>query len=188
MVGLVHKLLFDLVESLVGAEAVSEVKRRAGVPADKTFRMDEAYDDEEWRRLLAAACDVLEVSQQQAEETYADFFLIDALQRWPMWFQMSRNSREFLERQPKIHNGFATGVHDVEAGRAINDKFRLETSDKELVMHYRSPNQLCGLYQALARWIINHYGDEATIEETRCLKKGDPECEIHVCWASMEKV
>ncbi len=184
MVGLVHKLLFDLIDSTSGPEAVSEVKRLAGVPQDKQFRMDEAYNDEEWRRLFAATCEVLEITQEQAEEVYADFFIQDARKRWPMWFSMSKTAREFLERQPKIHNGFATGVQDPQARQAITDKFQLEALENELIMHYRSPNRLCGLYLALARWIINHYGDKATVQETQCLKNGDPECQIHIRWAA----
>ena len=183
MVGLVQKLLLDMIESNAGADSVREVKRRAGVPEDKTFRMDEAYDDDEWRRLLAATCEVLNITQEQAEEAYADFFFEDCIKRWPMWFQMAKSARDFFELQPRIHNGFATGVRDPSAGRAINDKFDLEEGNGGLVMHYRSPNRLCGLYKALARLLINHYGDNATIKETRCLKKGDSECELHICWA-----
>ena len=183
MVGLVQKLLLDLIESSADADAVREVKRRAGVPEDKTFRMDVAYDDEEWRRLLAATCEVLNVTQEQAEEAFADFFYKDSIKRWPMWFQMAKSARDLLELQPRIHNGFATGVQDPTAGRAINEKFQLETHNGELVMRYRSANQLCGLYKALARKIISHYGDDATIKETQCLKNGDPECELHICWA-----
>ena len=182
MVGLIQKILLDLVESSAGADAVLEVKRRADVPEDKTFRMDEAYDDAEWRRLFAATCEVLNVTQEQAEEAYADFFYKDSLKRWPMWFQMAKNAREFIELQPRIHNGFATGVRDPTAGQAINDKFQLEKRNGELVMHYRSDNQLCGLYKAMAKRINNHYGDSAAITETQCLKKGDPECELHICW------
>ena len=183
MVGLIQKLLLDLVESSAGADAVGEVKRRAGVAADKTFRMDVAYDDEEWRRLFAATCEVLNITQEQAEEVFADLFCEDARKRWPMWFQMAKSAREFLELQPRIHNGFATGVQDPQARQAINDKFQLEKHDSELVLHYRSINQLCGLYKAIARWMFNHYGDSAVITETQCLKRGDPECELHICWA-----
>jgi len=182
MVGLIHKLLFDLVETLASPGAVLEVRQRAGIPAEKTFLMNEVYDDEEWQRLFAAACDVLNVTPQQAEEAFADVFYKDALNRWPVWFQMSKNAREFLERQPRIHNGFATGVQNPDQSRAINDKFRLESAENELVMHYRSPNRLCGLYQALARRIIDHYADLATVQEVCCLKNEDPECEIHIRW------
>jgi hypothetical protein len=182
MVGLVHKTLFGLVESVAGSDAVAEVKRRADVPRDKVFRMDAAYEDAEWQRLFAAAVEVLGISSSAAEEAFADFFCNDALQRWPTWFAMSRSAREFLGRQPNIHNSFATAVQDPATRRAITDKFNLEQRDGELVMHYKSPNQLCGLYMALARWIINHYGDQATVEETRCLKQGDSECEVHIHW------
>ncbi|HUU85280.1 MAG TPA: heme NO-binding domain-containing protein [Phycisphaerae bacterium] len=183
MVGLIQKTLFDLIESAASASAVAEVKRRAGVPEDKMFRMDEVHDDNEWRRLLAAACEVLNITQEQAEAAFADFACKDFLRRFPMWFKMSKNAREFLERQPAIHNGFATAVRDPEVRKAIGDKFHIEKRDNEIITHYSSPNQLCGLYIALARWIINHYGDEATIEETRCQKKGDAECEVNIHWS-----
>ncbi len=183
MVGLVQKLLMDLIEESAGAEAVAEVKRRAEVPADREFRMDEVYDDVEWRRLLAATCAVLDITAEQAEEAYADFFFKDSQQRWPMWFTMSKNAREFLVRQPVIHNGFATGVRDAESRQAITDKFEIEENGQDLVVHYRSPNKLCGLYMKLAERTINLYGDNATVSEKQCSKNGDAECEIHVQWA-----
>ena len=183
MVGLIPKLLLDLVEAEADEDAVAEVKRRARVPQDMIYRLDRAYDDEEWRRLLAATCEVLQLTPEQAETVFADYFCEDCFQRWPAWFEMSSSSREYLERQPKIHTGFATGIEDPEARKCVIDKFHLEKLDQEVVVYYRSPNQLCGLYRAVARRIIDHYGDEATIEETRCLKRGDTECEIHVRWS-----
>ncbi|MFQ5426307.1 MAG: heme NO-binding domain-containing protein [Gaiellales bacterium] len=182
MVGLAHRILFDLIQTSAGADAVAEVKRRAGVPEDRYYRLDQAYDDAEWRRLFAATCEVLGTTPEQAEETYADFLCRDALRRWPMWFQMSGDAREFLERQPAIHNSFATGVQSPAERDRVNDKFSLEKLDDGFVMHYRSPNQLCGLYRATARWILRHYEDEAEIDETACQKHGDPECEIRVRW------
>jgi Haem-NO-binding len=152
------------------------------VPRGQVFRLGEPYADDEWRRLLAAACEVLGKTEDEVVEIYADMFCRDALTRFPRWFEMSRSSREFLERQVTIHNVFASGVRDPEARRAVVDKFRIETREGEIVTHYRSPNQLCGMYRALARWMIRHYGDEATIEEARCMLRGDEECEIHVVW------
>ena len=183
MVGLVQKLLFDMIESSAGEDAACEVRRRAEVPQDKVFHINVVYDDAEWRRLFAATLDVLNLTQEQAEEAYADFFLKDGQTRWPMWFQMAKNAREFLVRQPKIHNGFATSQQDPALRSAIDDKFEVEERDGELVVHYRSPNQLCGLYMALARCVIDYYGDNAIVEEACCAKNGASECEIHVCWS-----
>ena len=183
MVGLVQKLLLDLVDSSAGAEAVCEVRRRADVPQDKEFHINEVYDNAEWRRLFAATCDVLNLTQAQAEEAYADFFYKDTQARWPMWFEMANNAREFLLRQPKIHNGFATSQQDATARSAIDDKFEVQELEAELVVHYKSPNQLCGLYMALARRIIKHFGNSAVVEEARCAKNGASECEIHIRWS-----
>ena len=81
MVGLIHKLLFDLIEEMAGMEKVLEVKRMAGVEEDKAFRMDEVYDDDEWQRLFSATCEVLGVTQDQAEEVFAEFFFKDTMKR-----------------------------------------------------------------------------------------------------------
>jgi hypothetical protein len=183
MIGLIQKILLDLVESRGGRAGADEVKRRAGVPIDRTFRLDTVYPDDEWQALFAAACEVLALPRETVLEAYADCFCRDALERWPTWFRMSRTARAFLERQPVIHNCFATGVRDPDARRAVTDKFLLESRVGELVTHYRSPNQLCDLYRALARWILRHYGEEAAIEEVRCMQRGDPECEMHIRWA-----
>ena len=96
---------------------------------------------------------------------------------------MCPDSRALLERHPEIHYGFGASLEDREASQAVIDKFRLEKLEQELIVHYRSPNRLCALYRALARRVIAHYGDEASIEETRCLHRGDAECEIHIRWA-----
>lgn len=182
MVGLILKVLCDVVEEAGGPEASAEMRRRAGIPEDRRYRLDTVYADEEWQRLLRAAGEVLGMSQDDLEIAYADYFGRDAFRRWPVWFSMSANAREFLERQQTIHNTFATGVSNPEARREIEDKFRLEKLDDEIVTHYRSPNQLCGLYRALARWVLEHYREHASIEDTRCTKRGDPECEIHIRW------
>lgn len=182
MVGLIPKMLLDLVEKVAGPEAVAEVKRCAGVSSDKTFQLDVVYSDTDWQRLLASTCDVLKISSEQAEETYAEYFYLDAQKRWPRWFEMCVSSREFLERQPVIHNCLAAGLGNPQERQAVTDKFRVDKLEGEIIAHYRSPNRLCGLYKSLARCIIKHYGDKASIEESLCMKKGDPECEIHVRW------
>ena len=182
MVGLIHKILFDLIEREAGPEAVADVRRAAGVSPDRHFRLDEPYDDDEWRLLFTSACKHLALDPSVVEAAYAEIFMEDALVRWPMWFQISSSAREFLERQPPIHNGFATAVQDPEARRRITDKFNLEKREDELVMHYRSPNQHCGLYIALVHWVLKHYAESATVEESGCQKTGDEECEIHIRW------
>jgi hypothetical protein len=186
MVGLIFKVLIDLVKTAGGDDAVNKIKLKAEVPPDREYMLNAVYDDAEWRRLVGATCEVLGITAEQAEQAYADFFFKDALARWRMWFQMSKNSREFLLRQPAIHNSLASGVNEEAQRNAIADKFHIEATEGGIVTHYRSGNGHCGLYKALARCIIKHYGDEATIEERRCARRGAEECEIHVQWTKFK--
>ena len=161
---------------------MAEVKRRAGIPPEKTYRMSEIYADEECQRLLAAAAEVSGLQMEEICDRWAAAFLEDTQRRFPVWYQMCADSRALLEYHPEIHNGFAASLDDPKASQAVTAKFRLEKRAQKLIVHYRSPNRLCTLYRALASRVIAHYGDEATIEETRCLHRGDAECEIHIRW------
>ncbi|KTD15987.1 guanylate cyclase [Legionella lansingensis] len=185
MVGLIQKILFAMIKDIKGEEGVKKLKQLARIPLDKSFQMNLVYSDEEWQRLYAAAHELLQLNEEEVVTAYADYFGKDAIQRFPTWFQMSNNSYEFLSIQPVIHNCFATSNADASTRQAINDKFRVEKSPKKLITHYRSPNKLCSLYKALANWVINYYHDEAQIEEKKCLKLGDDECEIHVQWTKL---
>src|SRR5262249_9747267 len=182
MLGLIRKVLMELLDGVYGPETAFEVLQRAGCPRDTTFRINEVYDDEVWRKLVGASMEVLDLSSDRLEEEYARYFLQDAQQRWPAWFQMSQSAREFLERHPAVHNNFADGVRDPALRDLVRDKFRVEKSGDSLITHYRSPNRHCYLYICMAREVLGIYGEHALIEEPKCVKRGDAECEIWITW------
>jgi hypothetical protein len=170
------KLLLNVIEKHHGREAVVQTLAEAGLPMDRVFRLNEPYADNEVQRLMAAA------SQRISLEDIAEEFFSDSLVRFPTWFEMCKTSREFLEMQPEIHNTFAHGLQRPEERKAVRDKFRLEKLADELVVHYRSPNRLCDMYKAIAQRVFRHYQDQATINEPRCMKRGDVECELRIRW------
>jgi hypothetical protein len=188
MVGLIQKVLLDLVHEEGGGAAVAAVREAAGIPPEREFRIGVSYDDEEFRRLVAAAQAHLGLSEDGFWDRYTEAFLTDALRRWPVWFEMSASAREFLERQPVIHNSFASGLREEADRRAVNDKFRVAEGDPdELVVTYRSSNRLSALYVALARGVLRHYGEEAAIEATPLPASGfvgGEAVEIRIRWAS----
>jgi hypothetical protein len=186
MIGLIPRVLCRMVAGAGGEESLLRVKQAAGVPPDLVFRMNEPCPDEQWQRLFRASCEVLEVTPIHAEHLFAKTFLAFALEQFPKWFEMCHSAREFLEFQPTLHNSFATGLQDPQARFEVKDKFRISTSAERIVVHYRSPNQLCGLYMPLAHLVIQHYGDLATVREADCMKRGDDECVIIVHWFDQE--
>lgn len=186
MVGLIHRLILDMLQRQYGEQMVndilSETKAAVGHNIGRHFRLDTNYSDQEFQTLLGIALKKTDLSQSDFEHVFAQHFLADALQRWPVWFQMSDSAKSFLERQPRIHNGFASSMKTQQDRDRINDKFHLDSTDDSLTVHYHSPNQLCGLYVELAKAVIKHYGDEAEVEERLCLKNGDHECCIVINW------
>lgn len=182
MIGLVHVILFGLIEEAAGPEAPGAVRDLAGIPPEKTFHLDSVYDDEEWRRLLGAACEYLELTPAQAVEAYARYFLRDSQRRFPRWWEMSRTAKELLLRQPVIHNCFASGLRDPAARRMVEDKFSVEDLGASLLVRYASPNRHCALYMVLARLVLEHYGERAEVVEERCMQDGAPACSIRITW------
>ena len=176
MLGYPLKTLLNTIERRYGREAVAQTLADAGVPTDSDYRLNEAYPDSEVQRLSAAAFRRLSL------EDVAEAFFTDTLARFPTFYAMCKTSREFLEMQPEIHNTFAQGLQRPEERQAVRDKFRLEKLSDELIVHYRSPNRFCDLYKAIAQHVFRYYGDKATIEEPRCAKRGDSECELRIRW------
>lgn len=182
MIGIIQKILLDMIETEAGSAGLDRLKREAGIPSDTIYRIDTVYPDGECLKLFEIAGKILSLETPALFERYSGYFCRDALQRWPTWFETSKSSREFLERQPTIHNCFATGLRDAEARKAVTDKFRIERTAEGLITHYRSPNRLCGLYKALGRWIVDYYGERVEIQEPTCMLRGDPQCDIHIHW------
>lgn len=177
MLGYPLKTLLKAIEDRYGREAVVQTLQEAGIPIDRTYRLNESYDDAEARRLTAAAF------KRLTGEDVATAFFNDTLTRFPMWFQLCKNSRQFLEMQPEIHNTFGVGLQRPEDRDAVRAKFRLEKFDDELVVHYRSANRMCGIYKAIAQRVFDHYRETATIDEQQCMNRGDEECEMRIRWA-----
>jgi predicted hydrocarbon binding protein len=180
MVGVIHQLFFAFVEKNYGAASVDEVKRRAGVAAGQEFRMDAAYPDDEWRRLLGAALELSGLDAEQVELAFGRYCGEELSKRMGAFFKRCNSTRELMKLQPSIHNMMASSVRDPAMKRQITDKFRLEEVNGETITRYTSPNRHCTLYRGLAEWVAGYYRERIEIHEPRCQKRGDPECEIHV--------
>ncbi len=182
MIGIIPRILTDMVREQCGEDTLQHIFKAANIPSNRTYHNSHYYDDSEWQSFYEQTKKTLELDEEQTSKAYADAFLSYVLKTFPTWFDMANNSYDFLALQPTIHNSFASGLVDSEKRKAAIDKFSIEKKTKHLITHYRSPNKLCSTYIALAKSVIKHYGDEAEITETKCLKNGDAECELHVKW------
>ncbi|WP_022698504.1 heme NO-binding domain-containing protein [Euryhalocaulis caribicus] len=179
MIGLIQLVLLDLVEQAGGKDKLAEVRRRGGLPDDFEFRIDTDYPDEEARALIGHACDVLELTPQQAYDAYAVHFLKDVQSRFPVFFAMAPTARDFLKRQPTIHNSMGSGVTGGDS--RLGDKFGVTETEDGLITHYQSENRLARLYMSLARALLDHYGETAEVEALDDPDSAD--CRVAIRWA-----
>ena len=183
MIGVINSLLFDYVEAHYGATKLHELKQHLLMPADYTFRIDTYYADNEWQDTYRKTITFIGGERDKVEWDFG-YFCGDALkQQFPTFIKGCTCSRDLIVRQPKIHNAIGNSVNDPSTRQIINQKFTLEERDDKIVMHYVSVNQLCTFYRSLATWVSEQFGETVTIDEPRCMKRGDAECEIHLRFA-----
>lgn len=186
MIGMIHVVLFDLIEQIGGEQKVKEVLNHAGLDENTTFNIGTVYSDKEWRTIFQATQQVLNITEQQANEAYAIAFIKDAKKRWPKWFEMSKNSMSFIKKQPKIHNGFAIGLRHQSDRKKIQKKFHFEEHGNTIIVHYKSSNKHCGIFKSLANQLAIEYQDTISISESTCMLNNDQQCTIEVTWHSIK--
>ena len=189
MIGIIQKVLLDLLEETGGAPLVTDVLRRAEVHEDVTYRIDQNYSDDEFHRLLQASGEATGLSESELCVLYAKAFLTRARDLFPRFFEMSSSSEEFLLRQATIHAVMASGLKTSEDRKAVTDKFSAEQIRPGFVrVHYRSANKLCELYKALAHEVASLYGEKLQISCEHCMKRGDAECRFAINWQTPRSV
>lgn len=171
MIGWVPHVLVSFLDQVGGTAARCAILADAGLdPEAIRFRFDADLPDPACRRIIEAACTRLGVTEVQAFTLFAPHFLACARADFPGFFRGVAGTREFLLRQPAIHNCLAAGLRDPQR-RAVADKFRIEAKPYGLRVHYNSPNRLAALYVAVAHELAKDYNEAVEIE----FEAGGPE-------------
>jgi hypothetical protein len=184
MIGIIQKVLVELLENVGGNELRTKVMERAGVDPATKYRIDQNYSDAECMRLIEASIAETGHSPEEIYTLYAKAFLDEANKLFPRFFQMSENSQAFLQRQAKIHAIMAAGLRGEQAQKRVTDKFEAGLLDNgDMRVFYRSPNRLCGLFEALAVECGNYYNENVIVNCENCAKKtGSDACVFRLNW------
>ncbi|MCU0475577.1 MAG: heme NO-binding domain-containing protein [Anaerolineae bacterium] len=180
MIGIINKLLFEFVGHQWGAETEGKLRAETGTQMVE-FRMDTYYPDTEWQAQLAAALRVTGQAEEAFVWDFGHYCGVELLKGFSGFVRGVTTTREVITRQPRIHNTLSSTFAREDRDR-INEKFRLAELSDRTIMHYQSPNRLCTLYRSIAQWVADEFGDTIVIEEPRCQKRGDAECEIHIIY------
>lgn len=186
MIGIIPRLWMSSVAQYHPAASTEAILAKSGFQPQYEFALDEVCNDEACLRLLHATTEVTGAPQSQLVEEFAQHFIADAAHRWPTWFAMSPTAKDFLQRQPRIHDSFRRSLNPEQARTNWHSKFVIEPTPNGLKVFYQSDNRLCDLYIALAKALIAHYQEQGvTFEHPTCMHQGHDHCDIHISWPSV---
>jgi hypothetical protein len=171
MKGIVFNLLEEVIRREYGEDTWDSLLEAAQL--DGVYTSLGSYDHQELTKLVAAAS----IRFNLPAETVVRWFGRDAVallaDKYPEFFTRHRSTRAFLltlntiihPEVRKIYPGAEVPVFDFES-----------PSDDVLILGYRSERQLCWFGEGLIEGAAVHFGDSITVEQSRCLRRGDSKC------------
>jgi hypothetical protein len=173
----VHGVVFtsfrDYVTDRHGRETAQQVFANGS-----THLLSEAYPDEELLALLGRTADV---SGRDLDDIVFDFGVFTAQKTfarlYPAFFAISLSAREFLLT-------VETRIHELVRATIPNaSPPQLHVSEHGEVgvrIVYTSSRQLCVLLRGLVDGTARHYGEQADVVETTCMRRGDEACSFDI--------
>ncbi len=186
MIGIIQKTLVECLMEAGGDALRAAVFQEARVPADRVYRMDQNYPDDEMGRLIDATLRLTGLSADEVHALFSRTFIGLVKEVFPQFMAMAASSEELVRMQAKIHALIGAGMRSKDERDAAVDKFQLVDQGKHrIAVRYRSQLQLCGLYRQLVRDMAAEYGDVVEIETAACRKAGAEACGFAVTWVAL---
>jgi len=181
MKGIVFNLLEHIVRREHGEDAWDGLLDSAKL--DGAYTSLGSYPDADLFKLVGAASAALKLPADTVVRWFARNALPLLANKYPQFFQPHKSTRPFLltlndiihPEVRKIYPGADVPVFDFEA-----------SADDVLVMGYRSPRKLCAFAEGLIEGAAAHYGEEVTIEQPRCMHRGDEKCVLRITFRKQQ--
>jgi hypothetical protein len=174
----VKGVVFNLLEQLVARDfgedtwdALLEASELDGV-----YTSLGSYPDEDLAKLVDAASDALAMPTDEVVVWLGRNALPLFAERYPQLFAPHDSTRPFvLTLNDIIH----PEVRKLYPGADV-PVFDFEVREELLVMGYRSPRKLCSFAVGLLLGAADHFGEQLTIAQPLCMKRGDDQCVLEI--------
>jgi Haem-NO-binding len=162
MKGTVVVCLHQLVEAKFGERTWMRILEAAGLDRETILMPLGDYDDEMVFALVGATCRVTGLTQQQAFDAYAEYWVTEYSKRnYTRYHQGCTSAREFLQKLGHIHRSVTATIPN-----ARPPEFRLEwLSDACLHLHYRSQRGLIDLVTSMAKAVGKLFGERLGVRK-----------------------
>jgi predicted hydrocarbon binding protein len=172
-----HGLIFVSLRDYLSAEhgAATEQEVMAG---DPQYFVSEGYLDERFTRILERACRSTGMPPDELLREFGTFTAEKTFARlYPALFALSESARSFLLTvETRIHEVVRVAIPD-----ALPPELDVsERGDDAVSIVYTSRRRLCPMLRGLVEGTARHFGEAVSIEEPRCMLRGDEQCRLEV--------
>ena len=179
MHGLIANQLYFYAVHRLGRDAWVKAVNKVGgkLSAESAPQIDRTYPDEEITGVVVA---LAEISDSQVAAVLGDFgaFLAPALLR--VYQPLIRQEWGTLDVVEHVEEHIHTVVRlkDPTAGPPYLSARRISTDRAEVI--YSSQRRLCELAVGIVKGIAEHFQENISVSQSRCMLRGDPSCLIQV--------
>jgi hypothetical protein len=175
MKGVVFNLLEAVVRRDHGDDTWEDLLEAAH--ADGAYTSLGNYPDDEMMRLVAAAAAALNMPPDEVVRWFGRNSLPLLAKKHPHFFETHRSTRPFLLT---LNDVIHSEVRKLYPGADV-PVFTYDTSLPDvLLMHYRSRRKLCALAEGFIEATATHFGEELSLDQPECMKRGDEKCVLRV--------
>jgi hypothetical protein len=182
MKGIVFNLLELAVTEEFGEDSWDDVLEATGL--NGAYTSVGSYPDEEFLRLVSQASAALEMPPDDLVRWFGRKSIPLLYARYPQFFDPHTTARSFaLTLNDVIH----PEVRKLFPGADV-PVFDFDASAPDvLTLGYVSSRQLCSFAEGLIEGAAVHFGEQVTIEQTQCMKRGDAKCVLDCSFESLEE-
>jgi hypothetical protein len=145
---------------------------------ERVHLMSLAYSDEELVHLIQKTCEITAVEADDLVREFGVFTGETTFPRlYPAYFSIAGAARPFLLTvEDRIHELVRATIPSASPPELVVSPL----GDDGVQIDYTSPRRLCMLLRGLAEGTALHYGERVEIEETACMRRGDPACHFDI--------
>ncbi len=175
MKGVVFNLLEQVTSQAHGEDAWDDILAAADL--DGAYTSLGSYPDEDLARLVGAEADSLGVPPDDVIRWFGRSALPLLASSYPGFFDSHRSTRDFLLTLNEIIH---PEVRKLYPGADVPVFDMAVTDDGRLTMGYGSHKKMCAFAEGLIEGAADHFGERVSIEQARCMNRGDETCDLEI--------
>lgn len=176
-----HGLIFVTWEKYLnerfGPDLLYTYRGKLGESPAATPLANRVYDDAALLAGLSAASDLTQTPPDALLYEYGRYFILNGLTSRLCAYLLNgvQNARELLLAMRDAHNQMAHASPEG-VSPPLFEYAPVSGDPSGLILRYDSPRHLCSLLHGSIEGAAMRYGEQATINETTCMKRGAPAC------------